>query len=94
MNLALNRIPSDSWGRDIVCLYCSIKCTVAASTHGKVRATAAHYFVKLSEIAVPGPFFFCGDVPDELKQAVEAMYMGAVFGVRASGFTRNAPQRS
>lgn len=50
--------------------------------------TAAHHFPKLSEIAVPGPFFFCGDVPAELKQAAEAMNMGAVFGTHAFGFTR------
>ena len=50
--------------------------------------TAAHHFPKLAEIAVPGPFFFCGDVPEELRQAAENMNMGAVFGSRASGFTR------
>jgi hypothetical protein len=50
--------------------------------------TAARHFPKLLEIAVPGPFFFCGDVPAELKQAAEAMNMGAVFGTQAFGFTR------
>ena len=52
--------------------------------------TAAHHFPKLSEIAVPGPFFFCGNVPAELKQAAEAMNMGAVFGTHAFGFTRTS----
>ena len=51
--------------------------------------TAAHHFSKLAEIAVPGPFFFCGDVPAELKAAAEAMNMGAVFGTHAFGFTRS-----
>jgi hypothetical protein len=44
---------------------------------------------KLAEIAVPGPFFFCGEVPDELKQAAETMNMGAVFGAHAFGFRRS-----
>ena len=51
--------------------------------------TAANHFPKLAEIAVPGPFFFCGEVPDELKQAAEAMNMGAVFGSHAFGFRRS-----
>jgi quinol monooxygenase YgiN len=51
--------------------------------------TAAGHFPKLAEIAVPGPFFFCGDVPEELRQAAEGMNMGAVFGTHAFGFTRS-----
>ena len=50
--------------------------------------TAAGHFPKLVEIAVPGPFFFCGDVPDELKQATEQMQLGAEFGTHAFGFDR------
>ncbi len=50
--------------------------------------TAAKYFPKMSEIAVPGPFFFCGDVPEELVQAASGMNMGAVFGTPAFGFSR------
>jgi quinol monooxygenase YgiN len=50
--------------------------------------TAAKHFPKLAEIAVPGPFFFCGDVPEELKQAAENMRMGAVFAEKAFGFER------
>lgn len=56
--------------------------------------TAAHHFPKLAEIAVPGPFFFCGDVPAELKQAAEGMNMGAVFGAHAFGFTRSPSEAS
>ena len=52
--------------------------------------TAAHHFPELGEIAVPGPFFFLGDVPPELKQAAEGMNMGAVFGTHAFGFTRSS----
>lgn len=51
--------------------------------------TAAQHFPKLVEIAVPGPFFFCGDVPAELRQAAEGMNMGAVFGTHAFGFSRS-----
>ena len=50
--------------------------------------TAAHHFPQLAEIAVPGPFFFCGDVPEELKQAATGMKMGAEFGTHAFGFER------
>lgn len=52
--------------------------------------TAARHFPALAEIAVPGPFFFCGDVPEALKQAAAGMNMGAVFGATASGFTRSS----
>lgn len=51
--------------------------------------TAARHFPKLAEIAMPGPFFFCGDVPEELRQAAEGMNMGAVFGSHAHGFSRS-----
>ena len=32
--------------------------------------TAAGHFPTLLQIAIPGPFLFCGDVPEELKQAM------------------------
>ena len=51
--------------------------------------TAAAHFGTLAEIAVPGPFFFMGDVPDDLRQAAEGMNMGAVFGRHAFGFSRS-----
>ena len=51
--------------------------------------TAARHFPRLAEIAVPGPFFFCGDVPADLRQAAEGMNMGAVFGAHAFGFARS-----
>ena len=54
-----------------------------------LSVTAAGHFPKLAEIATPGPFFFCGDVPDELRQAAEGMNMGAVFGTHVSGFARS-----
>ncbi len=51
--------------------------------------TAAQHFPKLVEIATPGPFFFCGDVPEDLKQAAIGMKMGAEFSNRIDGFSRD-----
>ena len=51
--------------------------------------TAAGHFPALSQIAVPGPFFFCGDVPEELKQAAIGMGLDATFAPRAFGFERS-----
>ena len=64
----------------------------ALGTH--LGGTAARHFPKLSEIAVPGPFLFCGDVPDELKQAAGGMNMGAIFGAYAFGFARSPSETS
>ena len=50
--------------------------------------TAASHFGDLAQIATPGPFFFCGDVPEELKQAAIGMNMGAEFSDRIGGFER------
>lgn len=49
---------------------------------------AAERFPTLAEIAVPGPFWFCGDVPEELVKAAEQMNMGAVFATHVVGFSR------
>ena len=51
--------------------------------------TAAHHFPQLAQIAVPGPFFFCGEVPEDLKQAAIGMNMGAEFSQHISGFDRS-----
>ncbi len=53
-----------------------------------LMGTAAQHFPQLLEIAVPGPFLFCGDVPEDLKQAAIGMNMGAEFGYHAFGFDR------
>ena len=50
--------------------------------------TAAKHFPQLVQIATPGPFFFCGDVPEEMKQAAIGMNMGAEFSSHAYGFER------
>lgn len=54
----------------------------------QLSTTAGAHFPQLLQIATPGPFFFCGNVPDELKQAAEQMQLGAEFSVHAFGFDR------
>lgn len=50
--------------------------------------TAAAHFPSLLNIAVPGPFLFCGDVPEELKQAALGMGLDATFAPWSFGFER------
>ena len=50
--------------------------------------TAAGHFPSLLQIAEPGPFLFCGEVPEELKQAAIGMGLDATFAPRAFGFNR------
>ena len=60
----------------------------AAALGLHLSSTAPGHFPQLLAIAVPGPFFFFGDVPEELKQATEQMQLGAEFSTHASGFDR------
>jgi quinol monooxygenase YgiN len=60
----------------------------AAAMGFHLSTTAAAHFPKLLEIATPGPFFFLGDVPSELRQATEQMQLGAEFGTHTAGFDR------
>ena len=53
-----------------------------------LQSTAAAHFPELLAIATPGPFFFMGDVPDEMKQATEQMQLGAQFSTHTAGFDR------
>ena len=50
--------------------------------------TAAGHFPALLEIAVPGPFLVCGDVPEELKQGAIGMGLDASFAPHIFGFDR------
>lgn len=50
--------------------------------------TAGAHFPALLAIATPGPFFFLGDVPDEMKQATEQMQLGGQFSTHLAGFDR------
>ena len=60
----------------------------AAALGFHLQSTAGPHFPQLLAIAVPGPFFFWGDVPEELKQATEQMQLGAEFSTHAFGFDR------
>ena len=50
--------------------------------------TAAGHFNNLLEIAVPGEFLFCGDIPEEMKQAAKGMGLNATFAPKIFGFER------
>ena len=60
----------------------------AAAMGFHLSTTAAGHFPQLIPIAKPGPFFFLGNVPDELKQATEQMQLGGEFAVHSTGFDR------
>lgn len=53
-----------------------------------LSTTAATHFPSLLQIAEPGPFLFCGDVPEELKQAALGMGLDATFAPWSFGFER------
>lgn len=53
-----------------------------------LSTTAAAHFPSLLAIATPGPFFFLGDVPEEMKKATEQMQLGGEFATHAAGFDR------
>ena len=50
--------------------------------------TAAGHFPQLLAVATPGPFFFLGDVPAEMKEATEQMQLGGQFATHVAGFDR------
>lgn len=51
--------------------------------------TAAGHFDNLLQIANPGEFLFCGNVPEEMKQAALGMGLQATFAPNISGFKRD-----
>lgn len=53
-----------------------------------LQTTAGAHFPQLLAVATPGPFFFMGEVPDQMKQATEQMQLGAQFSTHAAGFDR------
>ena len=53
-----------------------------------LSTTAAGHFPQLLAIATPGPFFFLGDVPAEMKAATEQMQLGGEFATHMAGFDR------
>lgn len=50
--------------------------------------TAAGHFPSLLEVANPGPFLFCGEVPEPMKQAALGMGLNATFAPAVFGFER------
>ncbi len=60
----------------------------AAALGFHLETTARGHFPRLLSIAVPGPFFFLGDVPAEIRAATEHMQLGAEFGRHTAGFDR------
>ncbi|WP_422083792.1 putative quinol monooxygenase [Ulvibacterium sp.] len=50
--------------------------------------TAAGHFQDLLEIATPGEFLFCGEVPEEMKQAAIGMGLSTTFAPGVFGFQR------
>jgi len=53
-----------------------------------LSTTAAGHFPQLLAVATPGPFFFFGDVPEELQQATQQMQLGGEFATHSAGFDR------
>ena len=51
-------------------------------------STAAAHFPQLLAVATPGPFFFLGEVPQEMKDATEQMQLGGEFASHLAGFDR------
>ncbi len=60
----------------------------AGSVGFHLGTTAAGHFESLLKIAQPGEFLFCGDVPEEMKQAALGMGLQATFAPHISGFSR------
>ena len=51
--------------------------------------TAAGHFENLLTIANPGEFLFCGEVPQEMKEAAIGMGLQATFAPSVFGFAKN-----
>lgn len=51
--------------------------------------TAGAHFPSLLEVANPGPFLFCGNVPEEMQQAAIGMGLDAKFAPGIFGFDRD-----
>ena len=51
--------------------------------------TAGVHFQNLLQIANPGEFLFCGEVPEEMKQAALGMGLQATFANHIFGFEKH-----
>lgn len=72
---------------DVLIVYDLFQDGAALGQH--LGTTAAGHFPSLLQIAEPGPFLFCGEVPEELKQAAVGMGLDATFAPRNFGFARS-----
>jgi quinol monooxygenase YgiN len=52
--------------------------------------TAVNHFPELLKVATPGPFYFGGDLPQEMKDAALGMGLQAQFTTFIDGFNRKA----
>ena len=68
-------------------VYDLFKDSAALAQH--LSTTAAGHFPSLLQIATPGAFLFCGNVPEELKQAALGMGLDATFAPNIFGFERS-----
>ncbi|MDC1068941.1 hypothetical protein OAQ99_07260 [Candidatus Kapabacteria bacterium] len=50
--------------------------------------TANNHFGSLLQIAKPGPFLFCGDIPEAIQTATKEMGLDATFAPHQFGFTK------
>ena len=73
-------------GTNTLIVYDLFKDGAALGQH--LGTTAAGHFPTLVQIATPGPFLFCGDVPEELKLAAIRMKLDATFAPHIFGFDR------
>ena len=53
-----------------------------------LQETAAPHFPNLLEVAIPGTFYFFGDVPTDMQAATRSMGLDAEFSTHAAGFDR------
>lgn len=61
----------------------------AAAVGFHLGTTAAGHFENLLQIATPGEFLFCGNVPEAMKQAALGMGLQATFAPKIFGFERS-----
>ena len=69
-------------------LYVRDEFTDAGAVGLHLQETAVAHFPQLLAVATPGPFFFLGEVPDEMKQATDQMQLGGEFSSHVAGFDR------
>ncbi|MBT8264254.1 MAG: antibiotic biosynthesis monooxygenase [Muriicola sp.] len=63
--------------------------TDAGAVGFHLGTTAAGHFESLLQIASPGEFLFCGEVPEGMKQAAVGMGLQAIFAPGVFGFKRD-----